>query len=134
MSNAASLQIDPSSFVLHLGLTEKATLKTAGAVTYPEGLILARDTTDSKLVPYVSGGANGTGTPAFVLLKEIVATGAADFQIWAMTKGAVKLDKALVWNGGTPIGTTAPERDVLRSFDIDVKPVEDLNFYDNTIP
>jgi len=134
MSNAASLQIDPSSFVLHLGLSEKVTIKTAGAVTYPEGLILARDTTDSKLVPYVAGGPNGTGTPAFVLLKELEASGAGDFPQWVLTKGAVKLDKALVWNGGTPIETTAPERDVLRSYDIDVKPVEGLNFYDNTIP
>ena len=134
MSNGAALNISQSTFLIALDETEEVTFRSIGANTYPAGLVLARDTTDDKLVPYVAAGPNGTGTPTFVLLKEIVAVGTEDFPTWVMTEGATKEALTLVWTGGSPVIPTPAERDTLRAYGILVKPVTEMNFFDNALP
>ena len=63
-------------FHLDDGLFDQETFTAAGAATYPVGLILGRLTADDKLVPYNSGGADGSQFPKALLTLELITTGA----------------------------------------------------------
>lgn len=121
-----------SELLLSDGLFSQETFAAGAANTYPAGLILARNTTNDKLEVYVSGGPNGTGTPAFVLTNELVTTGAGDTVLRALVSGIIREDKLLVWNAGTPAAPSKAEGDQLRDFTIVSQPDTELLKFDNS--
>ena len=60
MSDPIITNIDVANFVIDDGEYESGLLTAAGAVTFKEGTILARDTSTLKFVPFVVGGVTQT--------------------------------------------------------------------------
>jgi len=105
------------------------TIKFTGADTFVAGLVMARDTSDDKVVPYVSGGPNGTGIPSFILTVELINAGAGDLPDRPLMSGKVRLEKLVIKAGG---GIPNKEvQDQLRDFTIISKDVDELNTLDN---
>ena len=92
MATVVKTNIDNTSIVLDGASYRDHTFTFAGAATYPAGLLLALNTSTGKIVPYVSGGADGTGTVVSILTYEISATGAGDLAIRYLQAGVVRAD------------------------------------------
>lgn len=106
------------SFWLHNCEYEQATFTAAGANTYPEGMVLAFNTSTNKYEPYASAGLNGTDVPSALLAAELTTTGAGDTELRIMVKGSVRRDVVQDWNAGTPHAITDAEAFNLRNFAI----------------
>jgi hypothetical protein len=105
-------------------LKQADTFTAPGAATYVAGLVLARNTSTQKLVPFVSGGATGLGTPCAILEQSYVASGAGDIACTPIISGDVFLDKVSILAGGS---LTAVQRDTLRSYGINTIVSEDVS-------
>ena len=104
--------------------------------TYPAGTILARNTAASNtLVPYVSGGATGIGTPVAVLTVELTTVGATTYGVRVCIAGDLLLNGTAgvtVYGGGTPAAPDEVEQDLLRSAGLVLFTSTELNRYGNT--
>lgn len=114
------------------GQFRQETFTAAGANTYPVGLLLARNTSTSKLVVFVNGGATGTGTPLAILTRELITTGAGDTVLRVLRSGELREDRLLVWTGGSPVVPTTLELDLLQDFNIRTQPDRELLRFDNS--
>lgn len=112
-------------------LYEDDTLTFAGAATYKPGTILARNSSTLKLVPFVVGGATGTGTPVAILTLETTAAGAGDKPIRALIRGDVRKQRLIILADGDADNLTKAHIDVLRTYGINVLNVSDLYVADN---
>lgn len=134
MSNATFTNIDTGRAILrdHKAVYRDDTINFAGADTYAEGTILARRTSDSKLVPYVIGGSGGAEIPLCVLPKALTATGAGDQRARVCTSGVANQTRLVVHADGDGSNLTEAILDALRSAGVDSEPVQQLGEYDNT--
>lgn len=110
------------------------TLNAPGAVTYPEGQVLAFDATAAKWKITRSGTAAVANAKA-VLAEEAVFTGAGDKLVRAVVAGKVRAEK-LVWDGSDtidtiPAGVDDSFRTMLRSYMIVAESLSEQNFLDN---
>lgn len=107
------------------------TLTFAGADEFVAGTILARDSSTTKLVPFVVGGASGSGTPVAVLPYTVSATGAGDKKVSALISGQVRKDKLVIEDAADLSTLTVVHIDSLRDFGIIVVDNLDSSKLDN---
>lgn len=133
MANMDVTNIDKGSVVIPGEETayEDAVLTAGGAGTIKEGTILARSSVSGNLVPFAVGGGNGSDTPVAVLPYAVVATGAGDIPVRALTHGKVNLSRLVIAADGDGDNITNAQRDALRSFGITPVAVEQLSALDN---
>ncbi len=98
----------------------------------PAGLILARNSTNDKLVPYVAAGADGVGTPVAVLGDAVQADSTPnDFNLQAIMTGRVRLARLVVLASGVPGTVTVLVQDQLKDQGIFALDSFDLSKLDN---
>ena len=108
------------------------TVKFAGAGTLLAGTIMARDTSDLKLVPFVKGGStNGNGIPNCVLLDALTAAGAGDVTTRPVISGRLRKGDLVIDADGNASNIDAAVEDQLRTFTIIAQPTDQLSEYDN---
>lgn len=96
------------------GFTQKGVTLAAGQGTLVAGTAVARNTSTKLYVKFVSGGANGTGTPVGILRKSVETGSDVNGQKYlanVIVAGILKLSKVSSANGGTsalltPLGAT----------------------------
>ena len=132
MANLTTTDNVIPQFHLDDALFDNETFTAGGANTYPKGLMLARLTATSKLVPYVTAQSDGSEFPIAVLTNALTTTGSGDTDLRAMIKGTVRKDKLLVWTGGSPVAPTVLEVDLLRDFGITAQEDRELLALDNS--
>lgn len=104
----------------------------AGADTYVEGTILARDSVSLKLVLFVKGGStNENGIPKAVLTQELVATGAGDLKSNVLIGGQVRLSKLIIDSDGDGSNIDKAVTDQLRDYGIESFDSVQLAEFDN---
>jgi hypothetical protein len=59
----------------------------AAPTTYVAGTVLALDTVDGKMYPFLTGGATGRNIPKYILTSTIATLASSDNQIEAVTAG-----------------------------------------------
>lgn len=95
----------------------------------PAGLILARVTASSKLVPYVVAGSGGTEIPVAILGSDVNADATPnDVNLTVIVSGQVRLPKLTILAGGT---VDKIEIDKLQQVGILAKSTTQLNQFDN---
>lgn len=135
MANPTITNNDTGSVALDEKHFENGTFVPGSAKTYPEGTILALNSSTSKWVVYVAAGANDTGTPRGVLTYDVVAPSTADMTIRILVSGVVNQNRLIVDADGTPGGSvTALVRAALRDKDIVPVDVTQLGQVDNPQP
>jgi hypothetical protein len=123
-----ALNHDPRGIVIRDDEYADETLTATGAGTYAAGTLLGRITASGKLLPWETGAGDGSETPIAILMDETVFAGAGDVGIRALINGQVRQGKLVAHNAGT---ITVKEIDSLRDYGILVKPVRQLDGYDN---
>jgi hypothetical protein len=119
MANITTTDVNAGSVELRDGEFEDGLLDIASSGTFPEGLILARDSVSLKFVPFVKGGSsNENGIPKAVLPAQLVADTSADQPIRALVKGVVNLNRLVILADGDASNVDAAVSDQLRSFGI----------------
>jgi len=83
----------------------------AAGLTITKGTLMARNTSTGKMVPYVSGGSNGTGTPTGVIDTTNVFAATGDKQLKIGRSGSV--NAALLLVNGTGAAASSLEIDSL---------------------
>ena len=132
MTNPVITNCDRSGVVIDVRLFSPELLKFAGAATVPEGTILARDTSDLTLIPFVKGGStNGDGIPNTVLTCDVTATGAGNEDVRIPVDANVRFDKLIIAADGDASNVDAAVLDGLRNYNITVENVRDLSELDN---
>lgn len=124
--------VDLGSVILKDAEFRDDTITFAGADTFAEGTILARDSVSGNLVLFVKGGAaNGNGIPKAVLTYDIVATGAGDLPGRAMVSGQVRKERLIIDSDGDASNIDSVVIDQLRDFGIVALDVNELAILDN---
>ena len=133
MANKTVTNVDMGSVLIGSGYFYDEVIAVSEDRELPAGLILARSTagaTDGKLVPYVDGGADGSGTPGFVLTYDVDATN-GDNAVRVLISGPVDQNRLIVDGEDTGDAITGALRDQLRRHDIIVQDSDQLSSYDN---
>ncbi len=116
MPNLVTTTIDYVAVELRQVVYGDGLLKFAGVATVLAGTILARDTSDNTLIPYVIGGStNGNGIPCAVLPNDVTSTGAGNIAIRAIISGSVNRNRLIVNADGTGVNITKQIEDQLRA-------------------
>ena len=134
MANISITNNDLGSVELADGEFRDDTVVFAGADTFYEGTILARTVgggNDDKLVLFVNGGvATTNGTPAAVLTKDLVATGAGDEVTRVLVAGKVRKEKLRIDPATDDTGIDNDVIDQLRRTGIIPIDTKELNIVD----
>lgn len=132
MANINISNNDLGSVILKGGEFQDDTFTAAGADTFLEGTIMARDSVSLKSVPFVKGGAtNENGIPKAVLTYEHVTTGAGDTAIRDMVSGVVRASRLVIHADGNASNIDAAVLDQLRDYALVGIDVSELNIQDN---
>jgi hypothetical protein len=107
----SSIAIGTGTTDLTWGTPVAGTGSGAAGLTIAKGTLIARNTSTSKMEVYVSGGANGTGTPLGVIDTEQTYTATGDKRV--MIGRAGKVDKTLVVVNATGAVASTLELDSL---------------------
>lgn len=125
-------QNDLSSVILKDAQFRDELLTFAGADTFAEGTILARDSVSLKLVPFVKGGTtNENGIPKAILTYEVSATGAGDVAIRAGVSGSFEAGDLIIDADGDASNVDNAVLDQLRAYGLVAIDVQELNIPDN---
>jgi hypothetical protein len=131
VANITITNVDLGGVVLDLTASQDGVLHNADADNpkdFPEGLILARHSTELKFYPYAPAGSNGLNIPVAVLTYPVLAVPAAsDAQVRVLTAGNVNQRRLNI----TGVTITAAHLDLLRSFAIIPIDVVQLGAIDN---
>ena len=107
-------------------------LTFAGADTYVEGTILARDSVSLKLVAFVKGGVvNENGIPKAILTYDVVAAGAGDIAVRAGVAGSYRKELLVIDADGDATNVDNAVIDQLRDYGLTPLDVDELNIPDN---
>lgn len=116
MPNPTSTAIDQGFIGLGDNEYRDESVKFAGAATLLAGCIMARDTADGTLVPFVIGGVtNGNGVPDSVLSEPLVATGAGNLPFRVIISGRVNKSRLVVNADGSAVNLTGAHEATLRA-------------------
>jgi len=119
MPNPVSTSLDQGFIGLGDNEFRDESVKFAGAATLLAGCIMARDTADGTLVPFVIGGStNGNGVPDCVLTEPLTATGAGNLPFRALISGKVNKSRLVVNADGNASNLTGAHEASLRSRNI----------------
>lgn len=123
---------DIGSVICKFGHDQDDVLKFAGAGTVAAGTILARGTSDGKLIPFVKGGStDGNGVPKAVLTYEVSATGAGDVPVRALVNGTLIRSRLVIAADGDASNVDAAVIDQMRDYGLLVEDTKELNNLDN---
>lgn len=129
MADPIITNITPDYLELNDVVKKAVTLTVGGAVEYPKGMLLARDSSTGNAVPYVSGGStNDNGTPRMVLAEAVSASGAGDVATSAIIGGELYYRGLSTAADGT---ITELELGSLQDNNIAVRRADDQTVYDN---
>lgn len=132
MANINITNNDLGSVELSDGVFRDELVTFAGANTFFEGTILARTVSTDKLVLFVNGGVAATnGTPAAVLTRDLVATGAGDLKTRVLVSGKVRKERLRIDPATTDAGIDNDVMDQLRRTSIIPIDAQELNILDN---
>lgn len=126
--------IDIGEAFLKDGVFENETLTHGGAGTILKGTILARHSSNGKLIPYVIGGSsNGNGVPKAILMHDSVAAGSGDKPVRVAVQGQFVKDKLIVDADGDDSNITSAILDSLRLYGLNAQGTAEteLNNLDN---
>lgn len=128
MSNIETTDIDIGGVLIRDGEYADGILDIAGAGTFKEGLILARDSVSLKLVPFVKGGnTNGNGIPKAVLPYDVVAATSADQVVRVLTGGVLNKERLIVLADGDASNVDNAVIDQLRDYGLRAEKVQQLS-------
>lgn len=131
MANMTITNNDLGGVVLELVGSADGTLQNADAddpVTFVEGTILARHSSDGKYYPFDPAGSNGLNAAKAVLTYDVTIAANATAAVTVLTAGKVN-QRRLVIHGGTTI--TAAHLDQLRDYAITPVDTKQLGQIDN---
>lgn len=132
MANITITNVDTGGVLIIGRNYADGTLQNADAedpVSFAEGTILARHSSDLKFYPYDPAGSNGLNVPKAVLTYPVDAVPAASgVAVRVLTEGEVNQTR-LVIHDETPI--TAAHLDMLRDYGITPVDVKQLGKLDN---
>lgn len=132
MANINITNNDLGSVELSDGQFRDETVTFAGANTFFAGTILARTVSTDKLVLFVNGGtAAVNGTPAAVLTRDLVATGAGDLPARPLVAGSVRKERLRIDPATDDTGIDNDVLDQLRRTSIIPIDAQELNILDN---
>jgi len=132
MSNIAITNVDLGNVILEDAQFSNELLTFGGVATVAEGTILARDSSTSKLIPFVKGGTtNANGIPKAVLTYPVTSTGAGDVAVRAMVSGSVRSGRLIINADGDNTNVDAAVLDQLRDYSLISIDVQELNILDN---
>jgi len=124
--------VDLGSVILKNAEHRDDTITFAGADTFAEGTILARDSVSGKLVLFVKGGvANGNGIPKAVLTYDITLAAGGDSPARVMVSGEVRKERLIIDADGDDSNIDAAVIDQLRDYSIVAINVTELAELDN---
>lgn len=103
---------------------------TGQSATWAKGVLLARNTSTKKLVPYVDGGASGTDEPIAVLPYTVTYTASGDKRIRVLKGGPVRKEQLSKLDDATAIDTLVYDKLIKNSGIIPVS-ARDHSAYDN---
>jgi hypothetical protein len=119
MPNPVSTSIDQTFIGMGDNEYRDESVKFAGAATLLAGCIMARDTGDGTLVPFVIGGSTaGNGIPDCVLTEPLTATGAGNLPFRALISGRVNKTRLVVNADGNSSNITGAIEATLRARNI----------------
>ena len=132
MADPTITNLDLGSVILRSGEFRDDELTFAGADTFVEGTILARDSVSLKLVVFVKGGStNENGIPKVVLTYPVTAAGAGDITVRNMVSGSVRGARLVIDADGDASNVDAAVIDQLRDYGLVTIDVTELNILDN---
>ena len=126
MANYETTTIDLGSIELEGGKFRDELLTFAGADTFVKGTILARSSVTGKLVPFATGGANGTNVPLAILTYDVARTTAGDEPIRALVAGEVNRQRLIIDADGNGTNVTSAVVDGLRNYGIVATDVQQI--------
>lgn len=106
------------------------TLTLGANATLKEGTLLARAAT-GKLVPFVKGASDATGTPVAIAMHEIKTVAAGDVSVRAGIFGQVRKNNLVIHADGNATNIDGAVTDALRSYGIVAFTVNSTNKPDN---
>lgn len=131
MPNVTVTNVDTGGVLIEQGACQDGVLRNADtdeAVTFFEGTILARHSSELKFYPYAPAGSNGLNIPVAVLTYDVADVPlSSDVGVRVLTAGKVNQNRLRI-HGGTTI--TAAHLDLLRSFAIIPVDVRQLGAYE----
>ena len=105
--------------IIELTAAEDGLLEFAGADTFVEGTILARNTSNDKFQPFAKGGvSNGNGIPVAILTHETTNTGAGDIAVRVAVTCKVIKQRLVIDADGDDANIDGGVRDQLRNASI----------------
>lgn len=123
---------DKGSVLLETGEFRDELITFAGADTFAEGTILARDSVSGKLVLFVKGGAtNENGIPKAVLTYPVTATGAGDVAARVAISGKFRKERLIIDADGDDSNIDGAVIDQLRDYGLTPVNVTELGIQDN---
>lgn len=132
MVNLTVTNNDLSTVLLGENEFQDDVITFAGADTFAEGTILARDSVSLKLVLFVKGGVtNENGIPKAVLTYGVTAVGAGDEVARVATKGNFRKEKLIIDADGDDSNIDAAVKDQMRDYGLVPLNVKELNIQDN---
>ena len=124
--------VDLGSVILKNAQHRDDVITFAGADTFAEGTILARDSVSGKMVLFVKGGAtNENGIPKAVLTYDITLAAGGDSPARVMVSGEVRKERLIIDADGDDTNVDAAVIDQLRDYGIVAVNVSDLSVLDN---
>jgi hypothetical protein len=134
MTNPVIENFNTGSLVLRDGFYQDITLNAPGAVTYPDGQVLAFDASASKW-KITKSGTPAVANAKAILRGEVTFSGAGDKLVRAVIKGHVNASR-LVFDGSDTLDTIPggePDsfRLQLRDYEIIVEDPAEQTFQDN---
>jgi len=133
MANLTITSVDERTPIYKDPVFNDGLLTVAGAGTVLAGTILAVDSVSKKYVVFEKGGTtNENGIPKAVLTYDVVAAGAGDEAIRAMTAGEVIKERLVISADGDDSNIDKDVVDQLRDYAIIPQYVTQLNIADNS--
>ena len=124
--------VDQGSVILKNAQHRDDIITFAGADTFAEGTILARDSVSGKLVLFVKGGAtNENGIPKAILTYDITLAAGGDSPARVMVSGEVRKERLIIDADGDDTNVDAAVIDQLRDYGLVAISVSELNVLDN---
>jgi hypothetical protein len=116
MPNPTSTAVDQGFIALGDNAYRDELVKFGGIATLKAGTIMARDTGDGTLVPFVIGGVTaGNGVPDCVLPDALTSTGAGNLPFRAIISGRVNRTRLVVDAAGDASTLTGAIEATLRA-------------------
>ena len=132
MPDPTITNIDNSTVIIEGAKFKDDLLTFAGADTFVEGTILARDSVSLKYVIFVKGGiTNENGIPKAILTYDVTAAGAGDVAIRAGIAGVFRKEKLVIDADGDDSNVDNAVIDQLSDYGLTPLNVDELNIPDN---